>query len=328
MILGCARKPDYRCQDSTDCVGSEGQGVCQPAGFCSFADSDCASGLRYPIGSGELSRLCVGEEPDPDRRDGSQISDIIDGGVSDASANDAGVTAAQPCQPASQRTRELTRGLIVAEMAGSSVTGTFSTTAAIESFEPMNVTGAAGHLILSADGSYQFTPGASADFYEIHAGLLNTDAGTENACLAILLIDPSTMHTLVGANADDPASWSPNLAGGQSDAVGWIPSGVHTIAGSDPLTFGTLFVADGAQLNIGSELAIAGSVYSAGSIGGALSLVSGGGELAGSVDVVTCVGSYQLLAPHHRVRDRCSGWHAVRPRSSADPARGRRGCRL
>ena len=39
--------------------------MCQPNGFCTFADGTCASGQRYEDRSGANSGVCVGEEPIP-----------------------------------------------------------------------------------------------------------------------------------------------------------------------------------------------------------------------------------------------------------------------
>ena len=61
---GCA--PDsFVCERSEQCVRGADQGVCQPAGVCSFADPLCASGQRYGDYAGDRSNTCVGgDEPD------------------------------------------------------------------------------------------------------------------------------------------------------------------------------------------------------------------------------------------------------------------------
>jgi len=53
----------FACEVDADCAGGPGAGRCEPTGFCSFPDGDCASGMRYGTSSGSLSSVCVGDEP-------------------------------------------------------------------------------------------------------------------------------------------------------------------------------------------------------------------------------------------------------------------------
>lgn len=59
-LVGC---PDpattFQCDDNASCRDGANQGECQPTGFCSFTDDQCASGTRYGEASGDLSGLCV-----------------------------------------------------------------------------------------------------------------------------------------------------------------------------------------------------------------------------------------------------------------------------
>jgi alpha-tubulin suppressor-like RCC1 family protein len=58
----CVGLQDYTCKSNDPCVGQDGaQGICEPAGYCSFADSSCpGSGRRYgDQGSGPSSGECV-----------------------------------------------------------------------------------------------------------------------------------------------------------------------------------------------------------------------------------------------------------------------------
>jgi len=60
-LSGCVRPiAAFTCTSSDQCT--EG-GVCQPVGFCSFADQNCPSGQIYGAASGALGGLCVGSEP-------------------------------------------------------------------------------------------------------------------------------------------------------------------------------------------------------------------------------------------------------------------------
>jgi hypothetical protein len=73
--VGCLRKTEYKCTDTTQCGGG---GQCEDTGFCSFPAAECASGRKYGEFSGATySNECVG---------GTSIA--IDGGVTDGSTND------------------------------------------------------------------------------------------------------------------------------------------------------------------------------------------------------------------------------------------------
>jgi hypothetical protein len=84
LAAGCLRTPVYECASATECERGGEAGVCEPTGFCSFADASCPSGRRYGGFSGTLSGVCVGEEPpdasnapdaDPDDPDGPPTID-------------------------------------------------------------------------------------------------------------------------------------------------------------------------------------------------------------------------------------------------------------
>ena len=69
---GCQSEDVFQCQSDMQCVSSGVEGMCQPSGYCSFADGMCESGFRYgdsaPPG---LAGQCVEPEatgssgPDP-----------------------------------------------------------------------------------------------------------------------------------------------------------------------------------------------------------------------------------------------------------------------
>src|SRR6185436_6164408 len=71
---GCVGKgPGFRCAGDGQCGAG---GVCEPLGWCSFADTACASGRRYGEHSGDgVGGTCVvrGETPDaaPPAADGA-----------------------------------------------------------------------------------------------------------------------------------------------------------------------------------------------------------------------------------------------------------------
>ncbi len=56
LAAGCVGPFEYPCAGSADC----GDGRCEPAGFCSFDDPECASGHRYDAyASDQLADRCV-----------------------------------------------------------------------------------------------------------------------------------------------------------------------------------------------------------------------------------------------------------------------------
>ena len=44
---GCQSDEVFQCQNDDQCVSSGAPGMCQPSGYCSFADAECSSGFRY-----------------------------------------------------------------------------------------------------------------------------------------------------------------------------------------------------------------------------------------------------------------------------------------
>jgi hypothetical protein len=62
---GCLKSAAFSCAVETDCTRGGEVGICEPSGFCSFADPACPGGRRYGELSGSLANQCVGaENPD------------------------------------------------------------------------------------------------------------------------------------------------------------------------------------------------------------------------------------------------------------------------
>ena len=57
FVAGCFPKT-YHCTTNADCGAS---GTCEPIGFCAYADSSCAGGLRFGDLSGASSQQCVAQ---------------------------------------------------------------------------------------------------------------------------------------------------------------------------------------------------------------------------------------------------------------------------
>jgi hypothetical protein len=70
---GCISSPGFQCADSAACGAG---GVCEPSGFCSFADSECIPSMRrYGSESGDLANECTeGNAPDIDAAEGSDAA--------------------------------------------------------------------------------------------------------------------------------------------------------------------------------------------------------------------------------------------------------------
>ena len=60
MILGCLGTDAFLCESDEACQQGGVSGLCQPSGYCSFPDDECASGHRYGAhAGGSLSGTCV-----------------------------------------------------------------------------------------------------------------------------------------------------------------------------------------------------------------------------------------------------------------------------
>lgn len=94
-VVACGPPPVFTCQTDASC-GEEGR--CEPIGYCSFPDADCASGRRYgALASGKLANECVGE--DVGTGEGSTMPmettlvSISEGGSTTVPATTSGVAA-------------------------------------------------------------------------------------------------------------------------------------------------------------------------------------------------------------------------------------------
>jgi hypothetical protein len=66
-LLSACSESAFVCLADEQCSGDAHSGVCQPNGYCSFPDEDCASGQRYGQHAGKgLAGSCVSEADDAD----------------------------------------------------------------------------------------------------------------------------------------------------------------------------------------------------------------------------------------------------------------------
>jgi Thrombospondin type 3 repeat len=80
VLAGCRATGIFACETSDQCQLGSTLGVCEPTGFCSFADGSCASGARYDSYAGNgLASTCVGDEPPPDAPVGDPDHDGVSG---------------------------------------------------------------------------------------------------------------------------------------------------------------------------------------------------------------------------------------------------------
>ena len=62
LALACTEAPPYSCGSNAACDNNGEAGTCEATGYCSFADSTCATGRRYGEYAGDdLGGTCVGE---------------------------------------------------------------------------------------------------------------------------------------------------------------------------------------------------------------------------------------------------------------------------
>jgi len=89
MLAGCSPfggAGAFSCEVDEQCAGGPGVGRCESAaGFCSFPDASCGSGMRYGTSSGSLSSVCVGEEPPIDAATDGRLDGPIDGAIDSVS---------------------------------------------------------------------------------------------------------------------------------------------------------------------------------------------------------------------------------------------------
>lgn len=80
-VGACMDVAAYACQSDVQCVDGPHEGRCEPTGFCSFLDDDCASGRKYaPHAGDDLAGRCVDAVMASSGPDPSEPSPTITGG--------------------------------------------------------------------------------------------------------------------------------------------------------------------------------------------------------------------------------------------------------
>lgn len=96
LSAGCLRTTSFVCESDTQCGAG---GRCQPVGFCSFADGNCAGGQRFGDAAGSLSNTCVGDDGGVDAGvDAPTDPDATDAPPAGCPAGYATLTEAPPTQ--------------------------------------------------------------------------------------------------------------------------------------------------------------------------------------------------------------------------------------
>jgi hypothetical protein len=85
---GCLRSTEFQCAGDSACGAS---GRCEITGFCSFADTECASGRRYDPSAGTLGGTCTS--------DGTTSDGGVDTSMPDDAASGTGCPAGYAALP-------------------------------------------------------------------------------------------------------------------------------------------------------------------------------------------------------------------------------------
>lgn len=89
--LACGLGGAFACEDDDACNDAGAAGICQPSGWCSFPDGECASGQRYgEHASDDLAGECVPETGDTDGESTGDPSASVTNADDDPSLDDAG----------------------------------------------------------------------------------------------------------------------------------------------------------------------------------------------------------------------------------------------
>ncbi len=93
-VGGCTSSEVFQCQTDGQCVNGDAAGACQPNGFCSFVDRNCASGFRYASSAPPgLAGACVEVEPDASSSTGCMTASCADS-TAETGANPPASTSA------------------------------------------------------------------------------------------------------------------------------------------------------------------------------------------------------------------------------------------
>jgi hypothetical protein len=184
-VVACGPPPVFTCQTDTSC-GEQGQ--CEPIGYCSFPDADCASGRRYgALASAELANACVGEQE----------------GTGEGSTMAMATTQASSAEDGSTMMPATTSG--VATMSGSSSSSSTSTSDASSEAESSASSGGTLHdgliLYMPLDDDFATEDGAfDASGNDLHAqcelcpasvpGRVGQAAGFEMDAVLVVNDDP------------------------------------------------------------------------------------------------------------------------------------------
>lgn len=88
LVAACSGTATFPCAQSEQCRSGATLGVCEPTGFCSFADAACPSGMRYDASAGDdLAGTCTPAAPVDS--DGDGITDDHDNCPTIANAEQA-----------------------------------------------------------------------------------------------------------------------------------------------------------------------------------------------------------------------------------------------
>lgn len=100
MLVGCLGGDAFLCESDEVCQQGATTGLCQPSGYCSFPDDECATGQRYgAYAGGSLAGECV--EPGGLASDGGSTDDGVSTSplTTGATSSTTGVTSSTTTSP-------------------------------------------------------------------------------------------------------------------------------------------------------------------------------------------------------------------------------------
>ncbi|MDF1563135.1 MAG: hypothetical protein P1V51_08830 [Deltaproteobacteria bacterium] len=292
--------------DESPCNPVCGDGIVHQSEDCDPLDFDTACGAlpgtTYTGGTASCSASCV--------LDTSACTTCGDGAVEgDEACDDPGSLGCNldctlvtfggtfpTCEPGHQRIFE--HALVVAA-AGSTTEQTLVLSGApgVIAFDALDRTSSMGRAVLDASGALRFLPGPVAGITQL-GFTYQTASGTQDGCVVIMVVDPTSAKVIGGGSWEDAQNWSGGSLPGSSDVA--LVDATAPVDVTSPMTVGGLQVTNESTLSLPATLTSAltplNSVQAGGRIYGHLT-PQGAVTLAGWLPAVSCAASLSLQAP-------------------------------
>lgn len=200
MLGGCLGAAAFLCESDEVCQQGGTTGLCQPSGYCSFPDEECASGQRYgAYAGGSLAGECV--EPGAFASDGGSTDDGVTTSPLTTSTATTGVTSSTTSPPTTG-----VDGPVTTEPVGESDSGgsTGPSTGGMNDEAPATTTGAPPQVVCWSD---EFDDGTIGGEW-----CPGSDPG--------VTIDEPDGHLRF---ALDPTQWGMGSGSGWVSTCNWVP---------------------------------------------------------------------------------------------------------